>query len=62
MWENSLATNPFARHLFNGEYDEIYGLQDDKIQRIFAGRGVLEYEEIETAGRPPGGFDVVKKK
>jgi hypothetical protein len=63
VWENSFGAIPFPRDLFNGDYDEIYGLQDNKIQRIFAGKGVLEYEEIEAAGRrPPGLFEVVKQK
>ena len=62
VWENSFAVIPFARDLFNGDYDEIYGLLDKSIQRIFVGEGILEYEEIEAAGRPPGLFDIVKKK
>jgi hypothetical protein len=62
VWENSFAATPLPRDLFNGEYDEIYGLEDKNRQRVFAGKGVLEYEEIEAAGRPPGLFEIVKKK
>lgn len=63
MWENSFAATPFPRRdRFNGDYDEIYGLQDNKVQRVFAGKGVIEFEEIKAAGRPPGLFEIINKK
>ena len=62
VWENVFAVTPFPRDLFSGEYDEAYGLQGDKVERVFAGKGVLEYERIQEAGRPPGLFEIVRKK
>jgi hypothetical protein len=62
VWENSFAAIPLPRDLFNGDYDEIYGLEDKNTHRVFAGKGVLECEEIEAAGRPRGLLEIVKKK
>ena len=45
--------NPFARirlpgELFCGAYDERYGAHDGKLQRIYAGKGILELEAEEA--------------
>jgi hypothetical protein len=61
VWENSFAAIPFPRDLFDGDYDEIYGVQDKKIQRVFAGKGVVEYERIKAEGQPRSLFDILKK-
>jgi|SRR6185436_4205254 len=45
VWENCFAQIPFPRDLFCGEYDEIYGVVDDRQPRVFAGRGILAYQE-----------------
>jgi hypothetical protein len=47
VWENAFARLPFPRHLFCGDYDERYGLDGEgRLQRIFAGEGVLDFERL----------------
>jgi hypothetical protein len=62
VWENAFAVNPLPRDLFAGEYDEIYGCEDGRQPRVFAGRGILEYEKIKEAAKIPNLFDIIKKK
>jgi hypothetical protein len=54
VWENAFARIPFPRHLFCGEYDERYGLDDEgNLRRVYAGSGVLEFEELMGDRRSP---------
>jgi hypothetical protein len=47
VWENAFARIPFPRNLFCGDYDERYGLDDEGyLRRIYAGKGVLAFEEL----------------
>ncbi len=61
VWENAFAVTPFPRDLFAGEFDEIYGFEKGGQQRVFAGRGILEYEKIREAAKIPSLFDILKK-
>ena len=62
VWENAFASIPFPRDLFAGDYDEIYGVEEDRQPRVFAGKGVLEYEALAESVRIPSIFDIVKKE
>jgi hypothetical protein len=62
IWENAFAATPFPRDLFCGDYDEIYGVQDGSQPRIFAGGGILAYEELEASLKTPSFFDIIKRK
>lgn len=54
VWENVFARVPFPRHLFCGDYDERYGLDDvGNLRRVYAGRGVFEFEELMGDRRSP---------
>jgi hypothetical protein len=54
VWENAFARIPFPRHLFCGDYDERYGPDDEGyLGRIYAGRGVLDFEELMGERRSP---------
>ncbi len=54
VWENSFARIPFPREIFCGEYDERYGLSDQAVlTRLFAGTGIVEYEELMGEQRSP---------
>lgn len=44
--ENPYASNPLGKEIFCGPYDERYGNQDGKIERIFAGEGIVSMERI----------------
>jgi hypothetical protein len=47
VWENVFARIPLPRQMFSGAYDERYGLNDEsRLTRVFAGEGVLEYENL----------------
>jgi hypothetical protein len=61
VWENAFAAIPFPRDLFNGDYDEIYGFQDGQEPRVYAGPGIIEYDEIRKAAKIPNLFDIIKK-
>ena len=58
VWENAVADIPFPRNLFCGDYDEIYGVEDDHQPRVFAGKGVLTYEEMEASLPNRGVFNL----
>lgn len=45
VWENYHARLPLSRDVFNGPYDERYGLEDGHIERIFSG---TKMDELET--------------
>jgi hypothetical protein len=54
VWENAFARIRFPRHLFCGDYDERYGLDDEgSLRRVYAGRGVLDFEELMGERRSP---------
>jgi len=44
VWENVYARKPLPRELFNGPYDERYGLDGGDITRIFCGSA---FEELD---------------
>jgi hypothetical protein len=62
VWANAFAAIPFPRDLFCGEYDEIYDVEDGRQPRVFAGCGILAYEELKEASKPQSLFDVIKNK
>lgn len=54
VWENHFARVPFPRELFRGDFDERYGVDDEgRLNRIFAGAGVLEYEDLMGEEKSP---------
>jgi hypothetical protein len=54
IWENAFARIPFPRYLFCGDYDERYGVDDEgNLRRIYAGRGVIDFEELMGERRSP---------
>jgi hypothetical protein len=54
VWENAFARLPFPRHLFCGDYDERYGIDDEgNLRRIYVGAGVLEFERLMGEQRSP---------
>ena len=61
VWENAFAAIPFPRDLFAGDFDEIYGSENGGQNRVFAGRGILEYEKIREAAKIPNLFDILNK-
>ena len=44
VWENVYARVPLSRDLFNGPWDERYGLDGDDITRIFCGSAFEEFD------------------
>jgi hypothetical protein len=62
--ENPWANNKLSRHLFSGRFDERYGDQDGKIQRLFAGEGIKEVESLEQDCPPfePNFRDIPRSK
>jgi hypothetical protein len=49
VWENRVAKVPFSNQIFRGDYDERYIYDGNHVTRVFAGPGVLEYEELRPA-------------
>jgi len=45
VWENYLATVPFPRDTFCGQYDERWGKDGTLIKRIFLGQGLVANQE-----------------
>ena len=62
VWENAFAAIPFPRDLFNGDYDEIYGVVDRRQPRVFVGAGITAYEELKASINTPSFFDMIKRK
>ena len=60
VWENAFAAIPLPRDLFCGHYDEIYGVEDGRQPRVFAGPGILAYEEL-AASLPRRGIFNLRK-
>jgi len=47
VWENRFARMQIPRHLFCGDYDMRYGLDDDgRLRCLYAGRGALDYAAL----------------
>ncbi len=49
VWQNRLARNPLASHLFRGAWDERFIYDGTQISRVYEGAGILEYESLEPA-------------
>ena len=47
IWENVFARIPIPRDLFCGPYDERYGADGEIVTRVFAGEGILAYEQLD---------------
>lgn len=45
VWENVYARVPLPRDIFNGPYDERYGLDGDDIARVFCGLAFKEFDQ-----------------
>lgn len=58
VWENAFAVIPFPRDMFRGAYDEIYGVEDGHQPRVYAGPGVVAYEQIEASLPKRGIFNL----
>jgi len=42
VWENCYARLPVSREIFNGPYDERWGLVGENIEQVFCGAGALD--------------------
>lgn len=45
VWENAYARVPLPRNVFNGPYDERYGLDGDDVTRVFCGSAFREFDQ-----------------
>ncbi|MGH9699665.1 MAG: hypothetical protein ACRD5R_03095 [Candidatus Acidiferrales bacterium] len=45
VWENVYAKTPLPRDIFNGPYDERYGLDGDDMTRVFCGSAFEEFDQ-----------------
>jgi len=45
VWENVYAREPLPRNIFNGPYDERYGLDGNDMTRVFCGSAFEEFDQ-----------------
>jgi hypothetical protein len=45
VWENVYARVPLPRDIFNGPYDERYGLDGNDMTRVFCGSSFEEFDQ-----------------